>query len=64
MAQHHLTHPTTATKVGIALGILAAALIALVGHTTTGTTEASNRETGTVKTEASAGDKKVEVIKA
>lgn len=63
--QYHLAHPTTATKAVIALAALAAAALAtLAAHTTADTTSASNRETGTVKVEASAGDKKVEVIKA
>ncbi|MZE51038.1 hypothetical protein GTY86_06855 [Streptomyces sp. SID5770] len=60
-----MTRIPTAT----ALGSLAAALVALAalaGHAATGATTASERETGTVKTTvvASAGDKKVEVIKA
>ncbi|MFE5943673.1 hypothetical protein [Streptomyces sp. NPDC056480] len=63
--QSHLTRPTPATKAAMALAALAAAAVAtLAAHTTTDTTTASNRETGTVKVEASAGDKKVEVIKA
>ncbi|MEF9882692.1 hypothetical protein [Streptomyces sp. P9-A4] len=66
MAQAHTARTTTTTKAGIALGILAAALVAVAGHATTGATTASDRETGTVKwvTVATAGDKKVEVIKA
>ncbi|MEW1694853.1 hypothetical protein ACIQCR_04220 [Streptomyces sp. NPDC093249] len=77
MAQAHIAHSTT-TKVGIALGVLAAAFAALALHSTstpqasdrqTGTVKpavASDRETGTVKwvtTAKTAGDKKVEVIK-
>ncbi|MFE3069983.1 hypothetical protein [Streptomyces sp. NPDC059247] len=77
MAQTHIAHSTT-TKVGIALGVLAAAFAALALHPTT-TPQASDRETGTVKqvtaadretgtvkwvtTAKTAGDKKVEVIK-
>ncbi|MFJ5935485.1 hypothetical protein [Streptomyces sp. NPDC093071] len=63
----------TRTPTATALGFLAAALVALAalaGHAATGATTASERERGTVKTTAkttvvaSAGDKKVEVIKA
>ncbi|MFC7931741.1 hypothetical protein [Streptomyces cinereoruber] len=56
----------TRTRTATTLGVLAAALVALAGHAATGATTASERETGTVKTTvvASAGDKKVEVIKA
>ncbi|MEV7371943.1 hypothetical protein AB0O51_13790 [Streptomyces sp. NPDC090301] len=62
--QTHLAHPTPATKAALALAALAAVAAAvLAAHPTTNTT-ASDRETGTVKVEASAGDKKVEVIKA
>ncbi|MFC8170818.1 hypothetical protein ACFUJ0_18080 [Streptomyces sp. NPDC057242] len=68
MAQARAAHPTTttATRAGIALGVLAAALVALAGHGAVGAATASDRETGTVKwvVEATAGDKKVEVIKA
>ncbi|MCX5225977.1 hypothetical protein [Streptomyces sp. NBC_00233] len=63
--QSHLARPTPATTAAIALAALAAAAIAtLAAHTTTDTTTAGDRETGTVKVEASAGDRKVEVIKA
>ncbi|MER5963325.1 hypothetical protein [Streptomyces sp. NPDC002057] len=61
-----LTHLTPTTRTGLALGALAATLAALAVHTTTATTTASDRETGTVKwvtAAKSAGEKKVEVIK-
>ncbi|RSS53233.1 hypothetical protein [Streptomyces sp. WAC01280] len=64
-----MAHPlrtSRTTKSAIALSLLAAAAAALALPAATATT-ASDRETGTVKTtvvEASAGDKKVEVIKA
>ncbi|MET9346798.1 hypothetical protein [Streptomyces termitum] len=59
---------TTATRAGVLLAVLAAAAAALgtLLSAPSTTTDASDRETGTVKwvTEAkSAGDKKVEVIK-
>ncbi|MER8233561.1 hypothetical protein [Streptomyces sp. NPDC094049] len=47
MAQAHIAHSTT-TKVGIALGVLAAAFAALALHSTTAP-QASDRQTGTVK---------------
>ncbi|MER5712079.1 hypothetical protein [Streptomyces sp. NPDC002122] len=62
----HPLHTSRTTKPAIALALLAAAAAALALPAATATT-ASDRETGTVKTtvvEASAGDKKVEVIKA
>ncbi|WP_329623720.1 hypothetical protein OG357_27665 [Streptomyces sp. NBC_01255] len=61
-----MAHPQAihTTKTTLALALLAAATTALLLHTPTTDTTASNRETGTVKVEASAGDKKVEVIKA
>ncbi|MET9536687.1 hypothetical protein ABZY16_04130 [Streptomyces sp. NPDC006553] len=62
--QSHLARPTPATTAAIALAALAAAIATLAAHTTTDTTTAGDRETGTVKVEASAGDRKVEVIKA
>ncbi|MFB7589288.1 hypothetical protein [Streptomyces sp. NPDC056169] len=63
-----MAHPLRTTKTtesAIALALLAAAAAALALPAATATT-ASDRETGTVKpvVEASAGDKKVEVIKA
>ncbi|MGY3845090.1 hypothetical protein ACWV2X_07580 [Streptomyces hydrogenans] len=59
------THPRTRLALTL-LATTAAALATLLTSPTTTTTDASDRETGTVKsvTEAkSAGDKKVEVIK-
>ncbi|WP_159043045.1 MULTISPECIES: hypothetical protein [unclassified Streptomyces] len=54
------------THTAMALGVLAAALVTLAGHAAASAATAGERETGTVKTVvvASAGDKKVEVIKA
>ncbi|WP_055600312.1 hypothetical protein [Streptomyces aureus] len=63
--QSHLAHQTTATKAVMALAVLAAAAVAaLAAHTTTDAATAGDRETGTVKVEAGAGEKKVEVIKS
>ncbi|MFJ5142561.1 hypothetical protein [Streptomyces sp. NPDC088707] len=56
--QSHPTRPTPATEATIA------AIATLAAHTPTDATTAGDRETGTVKVEASAGDKKAEVIKA
>ncbi|MFD8972120.1 hypothetical protein [Streptomyces sp. NPDC059593] len=67
MAHRSALRTTKRTKPALALTLLAATAAALALPATSTATTASNRETGTVKTtvvEASAGDKKVEVIKA
>ncbi|WP_314620927.1 hypothetical protein [Streptomyces stackebrandtii] len=67
MAHRNPLRTTKRTKSTLALTLLAAAAAALALPAATTATTASDRETGTVKTtvvEASAGDKKVEVIKA